>query len=185
MSENQNNQQQPPEGGQQQPADNGGQQQPPANPTNDANKQQPGPVPYDRFAEINEQNKALQAKLQTIEAKQKEADETRLKEENKFKELYEQRERELAAEKLARARLEVATKKGLPADLAARLQGDTTEAMEEDADKLLQFMKPSEGPGVPPAGKGGTPKPLDLSSMTPEEIRKLPPDKVQAALQGQ
>ena len=81
-------------------------------------------------------------------------------------------EAERNTERTARQRLEIATKKGLPPELAARLQGDTAEAMEADADALLAFVKKPAGPGVPPPGGGGRPQTLDLSKMSAAEIRK-------------
>lgn len=81
-------------------------------------------------------------------------------------------ETDLASERATRQRLEIASKKGLPADLAARLQGATAEELERDADALLAFVKPAEGPGVPPPSRGSEPAKLDITRMTPEEIRK-------------
>ncbi len=142
----------------------------------------PGPVPYDRFKEINDQLKTANDRLAKIETDQKKTEEEQLKEQEKWKELAEKREQELETERLSRIRLEVAAKKGLPAALAGRLSGSTTEEMEKDADNLLQFMKPTEGPGVPPAVKGQGNRPLDFSKMSPEEIRKAAKGKAVADL---
>ena len=117
-----------------------------------------------------------------MKATQKTANETALKDQNKYKELYETQATELSAEKTRRERLEVATRKGLPPALADRLVGETVEAMEADADRLLEFAKPTGAPGVPPAGKGQPPKPVDMSTMTPAEIRELSTDKRRQAL---
>jgi hypothetical protein len=76
------------------------------------------------------------------------------------------------------ARLNVATSKGLPPELAARLVGDTVEAMAEDADRLLALMTPAAPPaptGSADGGPQGTPKSgqltrADLQNMTPEQI---------------
>ncbi len=35
-----------------------------------------------------------------------------------------------------------------------------------------KFMKPATGPGVPPPSNGGQGFNLDITKMTPEEIRK-------------
>lgn len=51
-------------------------------------------------------------------------------------------------------RLRVAIEKGVPADLAARLQGSTREELEEDADTLLKLVTPAETQDVP----AGTPR---------------------------
>lgn len=55
-----------------------------------------------------------------------------------------------------RMALQVATEKGLPPALIARLQGDTPEAMAADADVLLGLVqRPPAGPGIPPAPRNG------------------------------
>lgn len=63
---------------------------------------------------------------------------------------FEQTQQSLAAEQAQRLRLEVATEKGLPAPLAARLTGTTREELLADAEGLLPLLKPT-APGVPPA----------------------------------
>jgi hypothetical protein len=50
--------------------------------------------------------------------------------------------KETAAAALRRA---VAAEKGIPADLAGRLQGDTEEDLAADADRLLEHLKPADG----------------------------------------
>ena len=128
-------------------------------------------VPYDRFKEVNDKAKELEARLSQIEAESKAAKEKELAEQAKWQELAEQRAAELEAERTARLKLEVVTRTGLPVDMADRLRGATAEELTADAEKLLQFMKPAESKGVPPAnGRQITPK--DISNMTPEEIRK-------------
>jgi len=129
-------------------------------------------VPYDRFKEVNEEKKILEQKLADIEKKQKDADETALKDQNKFKELYEQKEKELAETKKETLRLKVAARKNLPVELIDRLKGETEEELEADADKLLEFVTVDEqGHGVPPRKKGSQPLTLDVHKMTPQEIR--------------
>ena len=133
----------------------------------------PGPVPYDRFKEVNDQLKALQAKQAKIEAAQKAADDKLAADKGEWEKLAKQHEAELKAERTARLRLEVAGRKGIPVDLVDRLKGETAEDMEKDADSLLAFLKPQGPPGVPPPAKRpGAPVETDLSKMTPEEIRK-------------
>lgn len=137
--------------------------------------QQPGPVPYERFKEVNEQLRQLQTRLATIDADKKKADEAKLKEDGKLQELLTTRERELADERAARLRLSVATKKGLVGELAPladRLRGTTEQELEADADALLALAKKPAGHGVPPAGTGGRSPALDLKSMTPAQIRE-------------
>ena len=131
-------------------------------------------MPYERFKEVNDKLKAIETQLAKVQADQKKADEKKLADTEQWKTLADQREAELKAERLARLRLEVAGRKGIPVDLVDRLKGETAEEMEKDAATLLSFLKPKEGPGVPPPGGGGGTPPgaLDFSKMTPEEIRK-------------
>lgn len=130
-------------------------------------------VPYDRFKTINEEKKALEQQLADITKKQKEADETALKDQNKYKELYEQKEKELNETKKETMRLKVAARKGLPAELIDRLKGETEGELEADADKLLEFVTVDElGHGVPPRKKGAQPLVLDVHTMTPKEVRE-------------
>lgn len=132
----------------------------------------PGPVPYERFAEINKRAKEAETRLQALEAERKAAEEKNLAEQNKYKELYEKREQELAAERLRNTRQQVAMQKGIPADLVDRLQGASAEELTADADRLLAFIKPATGPGVPPAPRAAQPGTLELDKMTPAQIRK-------------
>lgn len=129
-------------------------------------------MPYERFKEVNEQVKALTAQLAKFEAAQKKQAEAQAAEQGRWQELAQQRETELKQERASRLRLEVAARKGVPVDLVDRLRGETVEELESDAAALLAFLKPKEGPGVPPPTKAAAPARLDFSKMTPEEIRK-------------
>lgn len=131
---------------------------PPANPADGGAGQH---VPYARFKEVNDKLKALQDK----EAQQSSAQQT-----------LEQRlaalEGDLTKERAEKQRLQVASAKQLPDDLADRLRGETREELEADADRLLAYLKPKSGPGVPPPSGGGKPPVIDLNSMTPAQIRE-------------
>lgn len=135
-----------------------------------------GPVPYERFAEVNKTKNELAARLAQMEAAQKAQSEQTLAEQNRWKELAEQRAKELEGLKTSQTRLEVAMAKGLPPALAARLVGATREEMEADADALLALVKTNTPtpPGVPPApnrkpgGEEFTPAQL----ADPEFVRK-------------
>ena len=129
-------------------------------------------MPYDRFREVNEKARNLEQQLAKIEADRKAATEKAAAEQGQWQQLAEQRAKELEAERLNNTRLRIAAQKGIPADLVGRLQGDSEEAIAADADKLLAFLKPATGPGVPPPSRNGQPARLDIESMTPEEIRK-------------
>ncbi len=140
-------------------------------------QQTPGPVPYERFKQVNDALREMQERLAQVEEERKEAEERELKEKEDWKTLAEKREaeeicRRFAAERLARLRLQVATMKGIPVAMADRLRGETEEELLKDADVLLPLLRPVEGPGVPPAGRGGQAQKFDLTTMSPEEIRK-------------
>lgn len=134
-------------------------------------KKAPGPVPYERFAEVNEKFRVAMERLSGLETAQKTADEKRLIDEKKWQELAERRSVELKQERTARLRFEVAAEARIPAALASRIQGEDKAAMMKDAKSLLEFLKSGEELGMPPAPDGGEDT-LDLASMTPEEIRK-------------
>lgn len=116
----------------------------------------PGPVPYERFQAVVRERDELRQ---------------RAGEAGTLQERIAAIEAERDQEKAARLRLEVATAKGLPADLAGRLHGQTREELEQDAEALAGLVK-SGTPGVPPPSKGGQGQALDITKMSPEEIRK-------------
>lgn len=84
-------------------------------------------------------NRAAAQKLAELEESQK-------TEEQKREERTAAAEAKATATELRAARLEVALEKGLPKELATRLQGSTKEEMEADADELLKLVK-SDGNG--------------------------------------
>lgn len=132
-----------------------------------ATEPQPGPVPYARFQEVNTR---LQEATQQI---------NELRGQQQASVALEQRlaaiEAERNQERQARQRLEIANAKGLPAELAARLHGDTPEALAADADILLAIVgsRQPAAPGVPPSGgQSGRPQPFSLEGKTPAQIRE-------------
>lgn len=135
-------------------------------------KKQPDPVPYDRFKEVNDKAATLEKELQKIKEKEKQDADKKLADEKKWEELAKSKDVELKEKESELARLRIAAKKGIPVDLIDRLKGTTEEEIEADADKLLEFLKVDDSRGVPPHKKGGSNTRLDISSMTPEEIRK-------------
>jgi hypothetical protein len=142
-------------------------------------------VPYDRFQQVVKERQDLEKRLEALEKAEKEKADKEAADQGKWKELAEKRELELKVERLRLTRLEVGAKKGIPVDLVGRLQGQTAEEIEKDAEALLAFLKPASGPGVPPAGKGSSPAPLDMSKMTPKEIREKAGELWQKNVQGQ
>lgn len=149
----------------------------PPSPAPAPEKEPPGPVPYERFAEVIAKQRAAEAKLAELEAARKASEEATLTEQKRWQELAEKREAELKQERTTRLRLQIAAAKGLSPALAERLRGDTESELNADADALLALIPaptapaPEKKPGVPPPTRGGSTK-LSLAGMTPEEIRK-------------
>lgn len=127
-------------------------------------------IPYARFQEVltarNDlaaQLKASQEALTALKAQHEQATKTLTERENAIKQAQ-----------LQAARYKVASAKGIPVTLADRLVGDNEDALIADADALAQLLKVAApaAPGVPPTKSGSPPPALDLSKMSPEEIRK-------------
>lgn len=125
-------------------------------------------VPYERFKEVNDQLKALKDQIKSLTGEKEQQQTTAKTLEDRLAAIEKERS-DAAAENL---RLKVAARKQLPDDLADRLRGTTAEELEADADRLLAFVKPKSGPGVPPPAGGRPASRLDLSNMTAAEIRK-------------
>ncbi|HRP26308.1 hypothetical protein [Thauera sp.] len=112
--------------------------------------------------------KALKEELDALKQTQAATETAALAEQGKFKELYETAENraatlekqlreqadEIAAQKLALLRQQVATEKGLPAALADRLQGTTAEELTADADTLLAAMPRPNAPALDGGARG-------------------------------
>lgn len=84
--------------------------------------------------------------------------------------------------------LQVGKEKNLPIAIAERLQGDSVEAMQADADALLAMMQPSTptGPSVPPVNTNQGQQPAFTSAQMddPEFVRKNAAAIMQAARGG-
>lgn len=75
-------------------------------------------------------------------------------------------EQDLAAERQARWRAEVAQERGLTAQQAARLVGDSREALAADADALLALFPTAAGPRTPaPDPTQGARGPVDIDQQ--------------------
>lgn len=133
------------------PPDPGSTPDPEVPPAGDPKDWQAEAEKWKHFAREHEQkakaNADAAAKLAEIEAANK-SEAERLADAQKAAE-----ERATKAE-AELARLRVATSKGLPAELAARLVGATEEELAEDADRLLALVKPSTPETPPPATPG-------------------------------
>lgn len=134
-------------------------------------KQQPEAVPYERFKEVNEKYKALNAEVTALKESQKQAEEAKAKEQGEYKTLYETLQNELKAEKLTNMKLKISSSKGLPAELTNRVQGTTEDEITADVESLLAFIKEKPA-GVPPPPKGGSSTNFDFSNATPAQVRE-------------
>ena len=102
--------------------------------------------------------KAAESTKKATEAAEQKA----LKEQGKYEELYKATQAELEAERnrakaleLAALKRDTAAKLGVPAGLAARLQGDTAEDIENDARALLESLPKPTAPNINAASGGG------------------------------
>ena len=130
---------------------------------------EPGPVPYVRFKEVNQELSEIRKQLKSLkdaEAKARRAAEDiekqHLEEQGKFKDLYEAAlgKQQAAEAEATRLRLEtlksqVAGKVGLPVALALRLQGEDEAAIEQDAKLLLASLPRQTLTNDASAGTGG------------------------------
>jgi len=92
-------------------------------------------------------------------------------------------ERQIAEERQARWRAEVAAEKGLPAALAARLQGSTREELAADADALLLLIPAAPatpaGPRIPaPDPSQGARSSSMPDQLTREDLRRMSPQEI-------
>jgi hypothetical protein len=133
---------------------------------------------HPRFTDLKTRAQKAEQQLAALTDGQKAVQEAALKEQNKFKELYEQREAELKTERKNNMRLKVTSAKGLPVELADRLKGETEDEMVKDADTLLAFLKTSENQqlidkGLPAHKSGGSSNLIDLTTETdPAKVRE-------------
>lgn len=127
----------------------------------------PGPVPYERFSAVNAKMREMEVELAKIRDDKKKADDDRLADQEKWKELAEKRQAELEAERLNRTRMEVAAEIGLPLTLAGRLQGATVEELKADAEQLAELFSKNGTIGLPARGK----RKAQQSEITPEKMR--------------
>ena len=137
----------------------------------DGDGQDPKPTGFDALPEdtkaeirkLRRQNAEFRKRADEIEARQRAADEAKARDEGKFKELLEAREKELADLRADIARRDLTEKRravartyGLPDDLADRLVGDTDEEMEADAKRLAKLFAREDGPDTD-SGKRSAP----------------------------
>lgn len=150
---------------------------------------QPGPIPYERFKEVNDQYKAMKSQLDELQKEKekrdkdaKEAEEKRLESQQQFEQLANERKTELE-----KANSEISTYKAELEAQTAVLQSlyESRKALvpemfqplldSMDLVKRLEWiaanefkLKPANGAnGIPP-----TPNPKGAGEMTPEQRRE-------------
>ena len=96
-------------------------------------------VPPEVKAALKKANK----EAETLRLKLKEYEDASKSEQDKLAERAAGAETKAAALEAKLNRIEVGAAKGLPAELAVRLQGDSQEEMEADAERLLGYVKPA------------------------------------------
>lgn len=164
---------------------------PPADPPADPPTDPPAIDPTDEVAKWKAMARKHEAaakanadaatKLAEIEA----ANKTQAEKDAEAKTAAEQR---AVAAETALARLKVAASKGLPSELADRLQGANEQEMAEDADRLLEVMKPTTPPppGSADGGPQGTGDPSKPKQLTRSDLAAMTPDQiVEAKAKGQ
>ena len=119
------------------------------------NSEGPTAIPYDRFREVNDERNALRDRLAALEAADEERKRTEAEANQRWEELYnaektarEQRESELAAERLNNLKARIGSELGLPAALATRLQGATEEELRADAKALRGTLPKPQAPDL-------------------------------------
>jgi hypothetical protein len=139
------------------------------------------------LADARKENASWRTKLREQEKAQAAAQEAKLKEDKKWQELAELKEREIAeiranveAERLKALRLEISMKTGLDVRLAHRLVGSSPEELEADAATILSLLPKTttadaQRPTAPNIDSGSVPPAkashLGVSKLTAEEIK--------------
>ena len=126
-----------------------------------------------QIAEVRKEAASYRRKLRDLESSQQLAQEAKLKEEKKWQELAELKDKELTELKanledqaLQNLRLEVAMRLGLPVKFADRLKGNSREELEEDATEILALLPKSAEPQRPTAPN------IDSTSVPPAKPQK-------------
>lgn len=149
---------------------------------------QPGPIPYDRFKEVNEQLKASKQQLDELladkqkrEKEQKEADEKRLESQQQFEQLANERKAELeqANTTLSGVQAQLERQTAVLTALYESRKTAVPEMYQPLLDKLdlvdrLQWIADNEAKLKPANGVNGiptTPTPKGMGELTPDQKR--------------
>ncbi|MCL4867762.1 MAG: hypothetical protein KJ063_02240 [Anaerolineae bacterium] len=143
---------------------------------------------HPRFKSLNERAKTAEQALASMQAAQDDAEKRRLAEEQKWQALAEKYATDLTAlqtqaegERLARLRLEIGQKVGLPVELANLLTGTDESGLLAHAQTLLPLVKPST-PGVPPAPtRTPVAEPFTVDQLSDPKFVRENADKIWAA----
>lgn len=164
---------------------------PAATPAGDPPEDRPlGPAGERALREEREARRALEKRLATLAPLERlaatlagdQADDGRT-DVQRLTERLDSYERQIAEERQARWRAEVAAEKGLPAALAARLQGSTREELAADADALLLLIPAAPatpaGPRIPaPDPSQGARSSSMPDQLTREDLRRMSPQEI-------
>lgn len=131
---------------------------------------------HPRFKELNQKAQSATAELERIQAEEKKRNDEALKEQNKWKELYDGTQKELSTERINNLRLKIASSKGLPVELVERLRGETEDEIAKDAEGLLLLFKQDandKSKGLPRTRNQQQTNVIDFATETdPKKIRE-------------
>ena len=138
-------------------------------------------IPKSRFDALNDELKLLKSEQVKASKTQADAERKAAEEQGKFKELYEKALNEAETERTARQELSLATMKkeiartvGLPASLAARLQGTDEESLTIDAKAILAELPKPAAPNINSgAGVGAAPVAGQMSAAQKAELAAI------------
>lgn len=130
--------------------------------TQETQTENPKTIPYERFQEVIQEKNELKTRLDEAVSKMSATEQER----EEFKSKYEQSLRLVTL-------TEVAAKYKLPAELASRLQGNTPEELEKDAELLSKLIsQPNPGTADVPRGVEGTLAPLSTEQAVVEIFKQ-------------
>lgn len=102
----------------------------------------------------NHEAAQFRKKLEALEAAERQRQEAQLSEQEKLAKRAAELEAEVSRLRLEGLRTQAANKHGLPAELAARLKGETPDEIDQDAEAIAKLL-PKARPNVSPTNPGG------------------------------
>ena len=140
------------------PVVSGGADDPPADPPADPADDPADDNPPDEVAEMRRALRKANKEAEQARLKLKEIEDAGKSETERLSGRVSELEPKLTAAETRAMRLEVALDKGLPKSLAVRLQGETQEEMEADADELMKTLGDTGRKPTPSFDNGVKPK---------------------------